>query len=81
MRFVAGAKEIDIAATLEHLRDQRPGMVQTKVLSSSPLGKLMDISGGEGGAGRGGRGVCYTPFKSSQSLLCDMSTPLKSVNV
>lgn len=26
-----GAKEIDIAATLEHLRDQRPGMVQTKV--------------------------------------------------
>lgn len=28
---MAGAKEIDIAATLEHLRDQRPGMVQTKV--------------------------------------------------
>lgn len=28
---VTGAKEIDIAATLEHLRDQRPGMVQTKV--------------------------------------------------
>ncbi|KAA8580675.1 hypothetical protein FQN60_013633 [Etheostoma spectabile] len=26
----AGAKEIDIAATLEHLRDQRAGMVQTK---------------------------------------------------
>ncbi|KAJ4923508.1 hypothetical protein JOQ06_014196, partial [Pogonophryne albipinna] len=25
-----GAKEIDIAATLEHLRDQRAGMVQTK---------------------------------------------------
>lgn len=24
-------KEIDIAATLEHVRDQRPGMVQTKV--------------------------------------------------
>lgn len=24
-------KEIDIAATLEHIRDQRPGMVQTKV--------------------------------------------------
>lgn len=36
--FVAGAKEIDIAATLEHLRDQRPGMVQTKVLSINPLG-------------------------------------------
>lgn len=29
--FLAGAKEIDIAATLEHLRDQRPGMVQTQV--------------------------------------------------
>lgn len=29
--FIAGAKEIDIAATLEHLRDQRPSMVQTKV--------------------------------------------------
>ncbi len=28
---MTGAKEIDIAATLEHLRDQRPGMVQTKV--------------------------------------------------
>ena len=25
-----GAKEIDIAATLEHIRDQRPGMVSTK---------------------------------------------------
>ncbi|KAM9186003.1 receptor-type tyrosine-protein phosphatase N2 [Dugong dugon] len=29
-KMVKGAKEIDIAATLEHLRDQRPGMVQTK---------------------------------------------------
>ncbi len=27
----AGVKEIDIAATLEHVRDQRPGMVRTKV--------------------------------------------------
>lgn len=25
-----GAKEIDIAATLEHIRDQRPDMVATK---------------------------------------------------
>jgi receptor-type tyrosine-protein phosphatase N len=25
-----GAKEIDIAATLEHIRDQRPNMVATK---------------------------------------------------
>ncbi|KAM4729115.1 receptor-type tyrosine-protein phosphatase N2-like [Anableps anableps] len=29
-RMAKGAKEIDIAATLEHLRDQRLGMVQTK---------------------------------------------------
>ncbi|XP_067864235.1 receptor-type tyrosine-protein phosphatase N2 isoform X2 [Heptranchias perlo] len=29
-RMAKGAKEIDIAATLEHLRDQRPMMVQTK---------------------------------------------------
>ena len=28
--FILGAKEIDIAATLEHLRDQRMGMVKTK---------------------------------------------------
>ena len=28
---VTGAKEIDIAATVEHLRDQRPSMVKTKV--------------------------------------------------
>lgn len=28
---VVGVKEIDIAATLEHIRDQRPGMVRTKV--------------------------------------------------
>lgn len=45
MCVVAGAKEIDIAATLEHLRDQRPGMVQTKVLSASPWGQ------GRGGGG------------------------------
>ncbi|XP_017262186.1 receptor-type tyrosine-protein phosphatase N2 [Kryptolebias marmoratus] len=29
-KMAKGAKEIDIAATLEHLRDQRAGMVQTK---------------------------------------------------
>ncbi|XP_037254501.1 receptor-type tyrosine-protein phosphatase-like N isoform X2 [Falco rusticolus] len=29
-RMAKGVKEIDIAATLEHIRDQRPGMVQTK---------------------------------------------------
>lgn len=29
--FTLGAKEIDIAATVEHLRDQRPSMVKTKV--------------------------------------------------
>lgn len=30
-------KEIDIAATLEHIRDQRPGMVQTKVPQAPSL--------------------------------------------
>ncbi|XP_070524678.1 receptor-type tyrosine-protein phosphatase N2 isoform X1 [Cardiocondyla obscurior] len=29
-RMIKGAKEIDIAATLEHIRDQRPNMVATK---------------------------------------------------
>lgn len=29
-RMSKGAKEIDIAATLEHIRDQRLGMVKTK---------------------------------------------------
>uniref|UniRef100_A0ACB8G217 Uncharacterized protein n=1 Tax=Sphaerodactylus townsendi TaxID=933632 RepID=A0ACB8G217_9SAUR len=29
-RMAKGVKEIDIAATLEHVRDQRPSMVQTK---------------------------------------------------
>lgn len=31
----SGVKEIDIAATLEHVRDQRPGMVRTKVSLAS----------------------------------------------
>ena len=30
-RMSKGAKEIDIAATLEHIRDQRMNMVKTKV--------------------------------------------------
>ncbi|XP_021948185.1 uncharacterized protein LOC110845934 isoform X2 [Folsomia candida] len=29
-RMTKGAKEIDIAASLEHIRDQRPGMVRTR---------------------------------------------------
>ncbi|XP_041478911.1 receptor-type tyrosine-protein phosphatase N2-like [Lytechinus variegatus] len=29
-RMLKGVKELDIAATLEHIRDQRPGMVQTQ---------------------------------------------------
>lgn len=33
--LLLGVKEIDIAATLEHIRDQRPGLVRTKVLSIS----------------------------------------------
>lgn len=36
----AGVKEIDIAATLEHVRDQRPGMVRTKVSPSEALNDL-----------------------------------------
>lgn len=32
-----GVKEIDIAATLEHIRDQRPGLVHTKVWQSVSL--------------------------------------------
>lgn len=31
LRVSTGAKEIDIAATLEHLRDQRMHMVRTKI--------------------------------------------------
>lgn len=31
--LLSGVKEIDIAATLEHIRDQRPGLVRTKVPS------------------------------------------------
>ncbi|XP_035315178.1 receptor-type tyrosine-protein phosphatase-like N [Cricetulus griseus] len=30
-RMAKGVKEIDIAATLEHVRDQRPGLVRSKV--------------------------------------------------
>ncbi|KQK77424.1 receptor-type tyrosine-protein phosphatase N2-like protein [Amazona aestiva] len=37
-----GAKEIDIAATLEHLRDQRPGMVQTKLCAMN--GRKSELS-------------------------------------
>ena len=36
--FISGAKEIDIAATVEHLRDQRPSMVKTKVRDIEFLG-------------------------------------------
>uniref|UniRef100_A0A8D1YGN7 Protein tyrosine phosphatase receptor type N n=1 Tax=Sus scrofa TaxID=9823 RepID=A0A8D1YGN7_PIG len=32
-RMAKGVKEIDIAATLEHVRDQRPGLVRSKVTS------------------------------------------------
>ena len=35
-RMAKGAKEIDMAATLEHIRDQRMNMVQTKVRSPRP---------------------------------------------
>lgn len=51
---LTGAKEIDIAATLEHLRDQRPGMVQTKVTGQawgSGSGRMGRFSQKERGAG------------------------------
>lgn len=35
--ILTGVKEIDIAATLEHIRDQRPGLVRTKVPSISVM--------------------------------------------
>ena len=31
LMMLKGVKELDIAATLDHIRDQRPGMVQTQV--------------------------------------------------
>uniref|UniRef100_A0A8C8D722 Protein tyrosine phosphatase receptor type N2 n=1 Tax=Oncorhynchus tshawytscha TaxID=74940 RepID=A0A8C8D722_ONCTS len=46
-RMAKGAKEIDIAATLEHLRDQRPGMVQTKVRSLAQREGRREWGGGE----------------------------------
>ena len=36
-RIQAGAKEINLAATVEHLRDHRPHMVKTKVGRPSPV--------------------------------------------
>ena len=39
--FLLGAKEIDIAATLEHIRDQRMDMVKTKVLKG--FSKILNI--------------------------------------
>lgn len=36
-----GVKEIDIAATLEHVRDQRPGLVRSKV-TVAPCPSLVD---------------------------------------
>ncbi|XP_069792065.1 protein tyrosine phosphatase receptor type Na isoform X2 [Narcine bancroftii] len=43
-RMTKGVKEIDIAATLEHIRDQRPGMVCTK---SSTRCNLQQCRNGE----------------------------------
>ena len=41
-RMLKGAKEMDIAATLEHLRDQRAGLVSTKV--SGAAESVFDVS-------------------------------------
>lgn len=38
-----GVKEIDIAATLEHVRDQRPGMVRTKVVETTSSCHLLAV--------------------------------------
>lgn len=38
-----GVKEIDIAATLEHVRDQRPGMVRTKVVGATSSCYLLAV--------------------------------------
>ena len=37
-RMSKGCKEIDIAATLEHIRDQRGGMVQTRYVFLVTIG-------------------------------------------
>lgn len=74
-RSVAGAKEIDIAATLEHLRDQRAGMVQTKV--SFPGFESEDWGRGEAGTQGGQRGfrrfrvmiVCFIHTGSEEMMM------------
>lgn len=40
-KIVKGAKEIDLSATLEYLRDQRPDMVKFKVINSTLINKLL----------------------------------------
>ena len=42
-----GVKEIDIAATLEHVRDQRPGLVRSKVTVSLYTYPSHDLSPGK----------------------------------
>ncbi len=42
-RICKGAREINIAATLEHIRDQRPQMVKTKVRISRQKKKKIFI--------------------------------------
>ena len=39
-RICKGAREINIAATLEHIRDQRTKMVKTKVRDNDELIRL-----------------------------------------
>lgn len=41
--LLLGVKEIDIAASLEHIRDQRPGLVRTKVPSICVLQYLRTL--------------------------------------
>ncbi|OWK12838.1 PTPRN, partial [Cervus elaphus hippelaphus] len=46
-RMAKGVKEIDIAATLEHVRDQRPGLVRSKVTVSLYTHPSHDLSPGK----------------------------------
>ncbi|XP_063122607.1 receptor-type tyrosine-protein phosphatase-like N isoform X5 [Rattus norvegicus] len=43
-RMAKGVKEIDIAATLEHVRDQRPGLVRSKVTVAPRLSLVGSLS-------------------------------------
>jgi hypothetical protein len=41
-KIIRGAKEIDLAATLEYLRDQRAGMIKNKVIIKNHFMKVIE---------------------------------------